>query len=89
MHCLYIEYTCPHCHQFNPSRKSRMLHPDGPVLPSMSPTSEPDHDGNSDLVSNSNNSKASATTAIKEKDDELRQRKITVNEQQKEKPSTA
>ncbi|CAO3653922.1 unnamed protein product [Mucor hiemalis] len=33
-----IQYTCPHCHQFNPSRKSRKLHPDGPVLPPMSPT---------------------------------------------------
>ncbi|KAI8967678.1 hypothetical protein BDF20DRAFT_206080 [Mycotypha africana] len=29
-----IQYTCPHCHQFNPSRKSRKLHPNGPVLPS-------------------------------------------------------
>jgi hypothetical protein len=66
-----------------------MLHPDGPVLPSMSPTSELNHDNNIDLVSNSNNSKASAITTIKEKDDELRQRKAIVNEQKKEKPSTA
>ncbi|KAI8071685.1 hypothetical protein BC940DRAFT_316901 [Gongronella butleri] len=28
-----IQYTCPHCKKFNPSRQSRQLHPDGPVLP--------------------------------------------------------
>ncbi|ORX62387.1 hypothetical protein DM01DRAFT_1331814 [Hesseltinella vesiculosa] len=28
-----IQYSCPHCKKFNPSRKSRQLHPDGPVLP--------------------------------------------------------
>lgn len=33
-----IEYTCPNCKKFNPSRKSRQLHPDGPVLPPQTPS---------------------------------------------------
>ncbi|KAI8584700.1 hypothetical protein K450DRAFT_217565 [Umbelopsis ramanniana AG] len=28
-----IQYICPKCGQFNPSRRSRQLHPGGPVLP--------------------------------------------------------
>jgi len=33
-----IQYICPKCGQFNPSRRSRQLHPGGPVLPpSVSP----------------------------------------------------
>ncbi|KAJ2960797.1 hypothetical protein NQZ79_g3814 [Umbelopsis isabellina] len=28
-----IQYVCPKCGQFNPSRRSRQLHPGGPVLP--------------------------------------------------------
>ena len=31
--CKYIEYICPNCKKFNSSRKSRQLHPDGPVVP--------------------------------------------------------
>ncbi|KAI8369629.1 uncharacterized protein BYT42DRAFT_607990 [Radiomyces spectabilis] len=33
-----IQYVCPHCKHFNPSRKSRQLHPDGPVIPPQTPT---------------------------------------------------
>ncbi|KAI9301083.1 hypothetical protein BJ944DRAFT_252602 [Cunninghamella echinulata] len=33
-----IQYTCPVCKKFNPSRKSRQLHPDGPVLPPRTPS---------------------------------------------------
>ncbi|KAI8082906.1 uncharacterized protein BX664DRAFT_339387 [Halteromyces radiatus] len=33
-----IQYTCPICHQFNPSRQARKLHPDGPVLPPQTPS---------------------------------------------------
>ncbi|KAI7858886.1 hypothetical protein BDC45DRAFT_433280 [Circinella umbellata] len=28
-----IQYICPNCKKFNSSRKSRQLHPDGPVVP--------------------------------------------------------
>ncbi|OAD02817.1 hypothetical protein MUCCIDRAFT_162429 [Mucor lusitanicus CBS 277.49] len=65
-----IQYTCPHCHQFNPSRKARMPHPGGSVLPKVPP--KPDHDESIDLVtsdSSSSNSDKSAT-----KDTSLRQR---------------
>lgn len=44
-----IQYTCPHCHQFNPSRKSRKLHPEGPVLPPMSPKPTPKEEETSTL----------------------------------------
>ncbi|KAI9489172.1 hypothetical protein BDB00DRAFT_771274 [Zychaea mexicana] len=29
----FIQYICPNCRKFNSSRKSRQLHPDGPVVP--------------------------------------------------------
>ncbi|KAI9260435.1 hypothetical protein EDC94DRAFT_141773 [Helicostylum pulchrum] len=41
-----IEYTCPHCHQFNPSRKSRTFRPDGHVSHTMSPTAALEHNDN-------------------------------------------
>lgn len=31
------EYVCPVCKKFNPSRQSRQLHPNGPVIPPASP----------------------------------------------------
>lgn len=36
---LSIEYVCPQCKKFNPSRKSRQLHPNGPVIPPSTPNS--------------------------------------------------
>ncbi|ORZ00340.1 hypothetical protein BCR43DRAFT_485056 [Syncephalastrum racemosum] len=32
-----IQYVCPVCKKFNPSRQSRQLHPNGPVIPPASP----------------------------------------------------
>ncbi|KAL9547086.1 hypothetical protein MBANPS3_006334 [Mucor bainieri] len=70
-----IQYTCPHCHQFNPSRKSRSVpQPDRSVLPTVPP--KPEHDESIDLVtSDSNNSNRSAT-----KDTALQQRKTVKDE---------
>ncbi|GAN09258.1 lunapark b isoform 1 [Mucor ambiguus] len=69
-----IQYTCPHCNQFNPSRKSRsMPQSDGSVSPTVPP--KPDHDESIDLVtSDSSNSNKSAT-----KDTSLQQRKTAEN----------
>ncbi|KAF7729423.1 hypothetical protein EC973_004402 [Apophysomyces ossiformis] len=36
-----IQYVCPQCKKFNPSRKSRQLHPDGPVIPPQTPSPVP------------------------------------------------
>ncbi|KAI9022302.1 hypothetical protein CLU79DRAFT_860637 [Phycomyces nitens] len=36
-----IQYTCPNCKKFNPSRRSRQLHPGGPVMPTRSPSPDP------------------------------------------------
>ncbi|KAG0170881.1 hypothetical protein DFQ28_002174 [Apophysomyces sp. BC1034] len=33
-----IQYVCPQCKKFNPSRKSRQLHPNGPVIPPQTPS---------------------------------------------------
>ncbi|KAK4516632.1 uncharacterized protein ATC70_011608 [Mucor velutinosus] len=75
-----IQYTCPHCHQFNPSRKSRMPHPEGSVLPTVPP--KPDHDESINLVTsdsrNSNNSVTKGTL--------LRQRKTTEDKEEPAKP---
>lgn len=73
---LYIEYTCPHCHQFNPSRKSHMLHPNGPVLPTMSPT-PPQEEPHSDY--NKEGSPVVGSTALNDKEDQLRQRKAAAD----------
>lgn len=46
------EYICPKCNMFHPSRKSRMMHSDGPVLPTLSPVSpqEDNPDQKTDLM---------------------------------------
>lgn len=69
-----IEYTCPHCHQFNPSRKSRTLRPDGPVSHNMSPKTT----ATTALERNDNNSQ---DTCVAEEDLLLRRRTPLMEDQ--------